>query len=1722
MSFKYFTPEVLDQFDGAGSIEILEALDSYDVANADSETELVLLFTELILSYEDDKLKIVNIVEFLSQSIKNDEIARIFCQVLNAFPIAEKSRELLSTLSEKQSIIKPDTIASYISADLIKDADLVPKVTLTKTLNARLRDKLYTQNKFNLLHEEIEGFSKLVSELCSIFSSKDTDLQLDYVLQVIDKLIGHYKLDPNKTLSLVLEVLSCFIFSKPDCVVSLLKKSKWWPSKESNNNNNNNALSIETLSEGGSVVASHVLGMKIMAHPGSRDFSDNTTNMIAILIKEGFVSFGSIYKYIRPDDEGMRSFEEAYNSDLQEQVSKAGANALALAAPLADEDEEKPLEKKKLVETTEKQAVVEKNHRLQFLKAFAANGLYMPCIYVLSQNPFLAHLDNEIKLVLSRMFDAMLDPLYESISDFSKSELCHLATSKMTHVSRPGNKVSKEAPKLNHRISISFKVSGTDSSQSQSQSQSVLHFFNRTWSETLPKIKDFESLLKVSQEFLKFIASDLAENVPLFIKLCDVIKSFSNQEQYKEPIFHYFRNYIFPVMPLIKGNSIAIDKAFAILAEYPLEDRFSVYGELYNNLRKNDLGVKIAYSVAEKSTKDVLKRLSKENIRPMMRRLAKICFSNPLPCLLTILQQIESYDNLITLVVETARYFNAYGWDNLTVAILMRLSSDRSSSSGNGMIDRQWLQSLASFIGKICQRYPNAIDIRTILRYLLKTFYSGERTGLLVLKEMLVSMGGIRTTSDLTLKQVDMIGSGSSLQKMVYRVIDDVRCERVVSGSHLFNCFVELGAINEVVILLCTILNDLIFDRTENQLKVLASRADDISEVLKLFITMVEFFGDADVNILSIQDFHQKHGIPVEWIFDLWRTKKMDFLEQYENLASGVCPEGLAPSLFYLFWALSLHDINYSDSLYEGEIEKLEGSIRGLRNSMTINAKNSNFSRDMIDKYRIEIEENRRFIAQIPTDKEKHKESNELVSKKLRDASAEWFSSPSSEKSHKNLQNFVQFCILPRAVHSPFDAVFAARFVFKMHELGVSNYALMEALDLLFDSDVILSTLCSSTPAEVESLGFFYANLLKTLNEMTSEKEEEQEKFSKGSNLGDFDAFRNTVYHYHANLLTQVDAALSAPDYMSRSNTILLLKGLISVFPIAEDHGEEVVKIIEKVLSADAREDIRLSSGALLGLIKARTKLWLPIYDLIPMSEEEKQTVIETKARVLKEKELAEKKEKEQKEEEKRLERLAREEEQLIKKRAGAINYTSSRAPQSRPLSRSAINSSGKYEEYAVSNAKSEQAANVSTNVNLDDASSRKGDGVKIDIRTRLSQMKQEDRARARSEEPPEVRAKVVIKGESRQDEGKGEGKDPEADVEMKDGSHPRNEDNSADVVNEETTVNGDKDVKDKDDKGDGSAMEGAPEKAEETEAMSVEEETEGYDVAEKMEERKGKPGIKGHEGTEATASIENTKQEEEEEKEQTEEKKEKNDAGKSYGQSSNGVDYDHDHDQEKKSAHDDVQATKRTPLPPQSETVRAASSSSTSTSSATNLAQARPPLPPQSSVVHESDASSTSAARRPLPPQKQLLGKNEIPRAQPRGKYPIAANFPTHQTDPSIPPPPSTPPIPANPRRSTFGSGNHRNSFHDRDPGGPRGRAHDGWRRQDKAHQPSPARNEAKTVDADDSRPKMRGATYDNRSPPARGPGGGGDDSGQRQFDNKRRSDGHNGRAGYKKRTRY
>jgi len=62
----------------------------------------------------------------------------------------------------------------------------------------------YKQQRFNLMREENEGYSKLITELSGWTSSKSPIESIDAILQNIQSLIGYFELDPIKVLDVVL------------------------------------------------------------------------------------------------------------------------------------------------------------------------------------------------------------------------------------------------------------------------------------------------------------------------------------------------------------------------------------------------------------------------------------------------------------------------------------------------------------------------------------------------------------------------------------------------------------------------------------------------------------------------------------------------------------------------------------------------------------------------------------------------------------------------------------------------------------------------------------------------------------------------------------------------------------------------------------------------------------------------------------------------------------------------------------------------------------------------------------------------------------------------------------------------------------------------------------------------------------------------------------------------------------------------------------------------------------------------------------------------------------------------------------------------------------------------------------------------------------------------------------------------------------------------------
>ncbi|CAM9707019.1 unnamed protein product, partial [Hapterophycus canaliculatus] len=103
-------------------------------------------------------------------------------------------------------------------------------------------------------------------------------------------------------------------------------------------------------------------------------------------------------------------------------------------------------------------------------------------------------------------------------------------------------------------------------------------------------------------------------------------------------------------------------KVWSMLAELPYEDRFMLYGAWRGHgMEKHALGVKHAqYAVAEIASGSEISRLIKmltsDNVKDMARKLGKSSHSHPLLFAEKVLNQLESYDNFISMVADSMKF----------------------------------------------------------------------------------------------------------------------------------------------------------------------------------------------------------------------------------------------------------------------------------------------------------------------------------------------------------------------------------------------------------------------------------------------------------------------------------------------------------------------------------------------------------------------------------------------------------------------------------------------------------------------------------------------------------------------------------------------------------------------------------------------------------------------------------------------------------------------------------------------------------------------------------------------------------------------------------------------------------------------------------------------------------------------------------------------------------
>ncbi|KAK9463076.1 transcription factor/nuclear export subunit protein 2-domain-containing protein [Lipomyces oligophaga] len=852
----------------------------------DSEkTDNVYIFLyELVTSVFVKRLEASSAASALNSLIQNgssldsSDLIDMTVDILSLFPYSELLKEFMKALQVDNFLYQ-----TRLDVPVLNQTDWAIPLLDRRIIRANTA-LLYKQKRFNLLREESEGYAKLIVEIhTASYSTNNMDL-VPKTVETITSLIGYFDLDPNRALDIFLDIFAFNVVANSQFYLAVLKSSLWWPSTLAVANK------IEDISIGGNSIAASLLGFKLSFHSKSGNTPENLIVTCALLIKEGFISLGALYPHVNPTDEEQEREKEEWKSSMENIAYLSTASALALA-PVLDLDprdrtdnSQETLSAQEPEKPTKPKSFNSPKAHLTF--ALLSVGALWPALYILSKFPFLPGPYSNIADTLNVLMSHVLTPLYDQLGQ----------PSLFSNLAQDGKKWPTQIRKSSGKITFKLVEPGSAASRRvlshikhSERSDQVYRIFYDGWSDGLSLIHNIEDLLFYSDLLLKFNGPHVGRDPALFTKLCRIInhnlqlceqEDPSSLKYDKEFWMQYFRTYMLPSLSLIEANPGVMHEVWLVLEHYDHIQRYSLYGEWSNVLLKNIPELRVASTKAEKETKNILKRLSKTNVREMMRQLAHVLYANPVTSLAALVSQVESYDNLIELVVEAALYFTEIGWDVLPFVIMMQLSSGRNTMQGDGLTGRKWLQSLSTFTGRLCRQY-SFMDPSPLLQYLRCRLHQSNSSDILLLQEIIQQMGGIATLSNLTDSQLEGLSCGPYVRSEVLTTIGDERHLCKTSSVRLLSSFLKLDLVSEMFVLLAQQYKTAVFMIPDHQAhsKILGARSDDLAVIIFQFIELVNMFllsdGDkkfADI-VISVPELCNKYGVNPAVAFALWREK---------------------------------------------------------------------------------------------------------------------------------------------------------------------------------------------------------------------------------------------------------------------------------------------------------------------------------------------------------------------------------------------------------------------------------------------------------------------------------------------------------------------------------------------------------------------------------------------------------------------------------------------------------------------------------------------------------------------------------------------------------------------------------------------------------------------------------------------------------------------------------
>ncbi|KAI2496519.1 Transcription factor/nuclear export subunit protein 2 [Fragilaria crotonensis] len=594
----------------------------------------------------------------------------------------------------------------------------------------------------------------------------------------------------------------------------------------------------------------------------------------------------------------------------------------------------------------------------------------------------------------------------------------------------------------------------------------------------------------------------------------------------------------------------------------------------------------------------------------MGRQVSKVTHSNPLVVFSTILGQIESYDNLIQMMVETIRLVTPLSLDVLGYCVLTRLSGvggvNRSRLKDDGVNVSQWLQSLEAFTGAFYRACPE-VEFRGILSYLVHRLKTGHVLELGVLKTLIKSAGGYSFADyspAASLSSSQLEGRAGSLllkrETFAFGIVDNFdfrasdRVRSVLQGN-------DFGV--TILILLAQTRVRLLFDSKgskKKHVKLVANLLDTCQVVMYI---LLEFITDSSMSKLAKNNGKVSKGTTnaietyassLPSIHELFDVFKLDAVsawmlcrpifravlsgetsEHFERhkgdrkqSAHGMLPEDawnhITPNLFDTFFSFSLYDIHFPEIAYKTQLTRLNDTEQRLTNKKK-NHKSGVHGLEFTAEDESALERVKASADALAEDMEKQKKHCQSIRKHIAADAKTMFQS--REVPVTAMQTFITYCIYPRCKLNPDEATYCVRFIMTLHALKTPGFSTMNFIDEF----VKVLSACSTLVRRMRrrQLAFFSLSC------------------GKWSVDGDYKVLYNK---WHAAIGEATIGCLDSTEYMHVRSSFVVLSRIVDAFPTRPKLGQTLLDALEPLQDETyPLQDIKTAAHAYgTLLIKAR------------------------------------------------------------------------------------------------------------------------------------------------------------------------------------------------------------------------------------------------------------------------------------------------------------------------------------------------------------------------------------------------------------------------------------------------------------------------------------------------------------------------------------------------------